>query len=43
MAMSHDVRFWHLRESPDRRKPPQIRWTVNEREKSEVFHRIRAC
>ncbi|GHD45175.1 hypothetical protein GCM10010317_019270 [Streptomyces mirabilis] len=37
MAMSHDVRFWDICERPDRRKPLQIRWTVNGREKSESF------
>ncbi|MEU4035646.1 hypothetical protein [Streptomyces collinus] len=35
--MSCNVRFWEIRERPDRRKPFQIRWTVNGREKSESF------
>ncbi|MEU9562256.1 hypothetical protein AB0D16_09465 [Streptomyces sp. NPDC048161] len=37
MAMSYNVRFWEMRERPDRRKSFQIRWTVNAREKSESF------
>lgn len=37
MAMSYDVKFWEIRERPDRRKPYQVRWTVNGREKSESF------
>lgn len=37
MAMSYNIRFWEIRERPDRRKPFQIRWTVNGREKSESF------
>ncbi|MFF8481858.1 integrase [Streptomyces antibioticus] len=37
MAMSYNVRFWEIRERPGRRKPFQIRWTVNGREKSESF------
>ncbi|MFI6728790.1 tyrosine-type recombinase/integrase [Streptomyces atratus] len=35
--MSYNVRFWDIRERPDRRKPYMVRWTVNGREKSESF------
>ncbi|MHB6911622.1 tyrosine-type recombinase/integrase [Streptomyces sp. DB-54] len=35
--MSYNVRFWGIRERPDRRKPFMVRWTVNGREKSESF------
>ncbi|MFI1508382.1 tyrosine-type recombinase/integrase [Streptomyces sp. NPDC020597] len=35
--MSYNVRFWDIRERPDRRKPFMVRWTVNGREKSESF------
>lgn len=37
MAMSYKVRFWDIRERPDRRKGFEVRWTVNGREKSESF------
>lgn len=37
MAMSYNVKFWEIRERTDRRKPYQVRWTVNGREKSESF------
>ncbi|MFT9471841.1 integrase [Streptomyces sp. 11-1-2] len=37
MAMSYNVRFWEIRERPDRGKPFQVRWTVSGREKSESF------
>ncbi|PIM66199.1 integrase [Streptomyces sp. JV178] len=37
MAMSYKVRFWEIRERPDRRKGFEVRWTVNGREKSESF------
>ncbi|WP_030572032.1 tyrosine-type recombinase/integrase [Streptomyces aureocirculatus] len=35
--MSYNVRFWDIRERPDRRKPFMVRWTVDGREKSESF------
>ncbi|ATL25579.1 tyrosine-type recombinase/integrase [Streptomyces formicae] len=35
--MSYNVRFWDIRERPDRRKPFMVRWTVEGREKSESF------
>lgn len=35
--MSYNVRFWDIRERPDRRKAFMVRWTVNGREKSESF------
>ncbi|MEV4937344.1 hypothetical protein [Streptomyces zaomyceticus] len=31
------VRFWDIRERPKRRKPFEVRWTVNGRERSESF------
>ncbi|MEV7565622.1 site-specific integrase [Streptomyces tanashiensis] len=37
MAMSYKVRFWDIRERPKRRKPLEVRWTVNGRERSESF------
>ncbi|WP_346346644.1 hypothetical protein [Streptomyces sp. SID161] len=37
MAMSYNIRFWEIRERPDRRKSFQSRWTVNGQEKSESF------
>ncbi|WP_307826847.1 hypothetical protein [Streptomyces pactum] len=37
MAMSYKVRFWEIRERPDRRKGFEVRWTVSGREKSESF------
>ncbi|WP_367669667.1 hypothetical protein [Streptomyces sp. DT2A-34] len=37
MAMSYRVRFWEIRERPDRRKGFEVRRTVNGREKSESF------
>ncbi|MFI8348538.1 hypothetical protein [Streptomyces sp. NPDC085596] len=37
MAMSYKVRFWDIRERPKRRKPFEVRWTVNGREQSESF------
>ncbi|MET9294418.1 hypothetical protein [Streptomyces sp. NPDC003077] len=37
MALSYHIRFWDIRERPDRRKPFQVRWTVNGREKAESF------
>ncbi|MFG2232232.1 tyrosine-type recombinase/integrase [Streptomyces sp. NPDC048723] len=37
MAMSYKVRFWDIRERPKRRKPFEVRWTVNGRERSESF------
>ncbi|MFF9768883.1 hypothetical protein ACF1GT_20125 [Streptomyces sp. NPDC014636] len=38
--MSYNVRFWDIRERPDRRKAFMVRWTVNGREKSESFMTI---
>ncbi|MFB6962181.1 hypothetical protein ACFCYB_35685 [Streptomyces sp. NPDC056309] len=35
--MSYKVRFWDIRERPDRRKGFEVRWTINGREKSESF------
>lgn len=35
--MSYKVRFWEIRERPDRRKGFEVRWTVNGFEKSESF------
>lgn len=35
--MSYHVRFWEIRERPERRKPFMVRWTVSGREKSESF------
>jgi integrase len=35
--MSYKVRFWEIRERPDRRKGFEVRWTVNGYEKSESF------
>ncbi|MFI5980519.1 tyrosine-type recombinase/integrase [Streptomyces sp. NPDC051555] len=35
--MSYNVRFWDIRERPERRKPFMVRWTVSGREKSESF------
>ncbi|KOG74991.1 MULTISPECIES: tyrosine-type recombinase/integrase [Streptomyces] len=35
--MSYHVRFWDIRERPDRRKPFEVRWTVSGRERSESF------
>ncbi|MFI5863671.1 integrase [Streptomyces sp. NPDC051546] len=35
--MSYNVRFWDIRERPERRKPFMVRWTVNTLEKSESF------
>ncbi|WP_405577879.1 tyrosine-type recombinase/integrase [Streptomyces sp. NBC_01190] len=35
--MSYNVRFWEIRERPERRMPYQVRWTVDGREKSESF------
>ncbi|MEU0836257.1 hypothetical protein [Streptomyces sp. NPDC005969] len=37
MAMSYKVRFWEIRERPDRRKGFEVRWTVSGREKSDSF------
>ncbi|MEU5328755.1 site-specific integrase [Streptomyces parvus] len=37
MVMSYKVRFWDIRERPKRRKPFEVRWTVNGRERSESF------
>ncbi|MCW8379841.1 tyrosine-type recombinase/integrase [Streptomyces justiciae] len=37
MAMSYKVRFWEIRERPDRRSSFEVRWTVNGRENSESF------
>ncbi|MEE4593662.1 hypothetical protein V2J94_17510 [Streptomyces sp. DSM 41524] len=37
MAMSYKVRFWEIRERPDRRKGFEVRWTVSGQEKSESF------
>ncbi|WP_276616980.1 hypothetical protein [Streptomyces sp. DASNCL29] len=37
MAMSYKVRFWEIREQPDRRKGFEVRWTVSGQEKSESF------
>ncbi|MEU1782046.1 integrase [Streptomyces abikoensis] len=37
MAMSYRVRFWDIRERPNRRRPFEVRWTVNGKEKSESF------
>ncbi|MEU6707330.1 tyrosine-type recombinase/integrase [Streptomyces wuyuanensis] len=37
MALSYNVRFWDIRERPDRRKPFMVRWTVSGLEKSESF------
>ncbi|MGW8454138.1 hypothetical protein ACWGLO_21885 [Streptomyces niveus] len=37
MAMSYKVRFWEIRERPDRRKGFEVRWTVGGREKSECY------
>ncbi|SPE48292.1 Site-specific recombinase XerC [Streptomyces netropsis] len=37
MAMSYRVRFWDIRERPSRRRPFEVRWKVNNREKSESF------
>lgn len=37
MAMSYKVRFWEIRERPDRLKGFEVRWTVSGREKSESF------
>ncbi|MFI2077941.1 tyrosine-type recombinase/integrase [Streptomyces triculaminicus] len=37
MAMSYRVRFWDIRERPNRRRPFEVRWTVSGREKSESF------
>ncbi|MFB7704635.1 tyrosine-type recombinase/integrase [Streptomyces niveus] len=37
MAMSYKVRFWEIRERPDRRKGFEVRWTVGGREKSESY------
>lgn len=37
MGLSYRVRFWDIRERPDRRTPFQVRWTVGSREKSESF------
>ncbi|MFF4407240.1 tyrosine-type recombinase/integrase [Streptomyces sp. NPDC001404] len=35
--MSYRVRFWDIRERANRRRPFEVRWTVNGREKSESF------
>ncbi|MGW7616877.1 hypothetical protein ACWGLG_13665 [Streptomyces antimycoticus] len=35
--MSYKVRFWEIRERPDRRKGFEVRWTVRGQEKSESF------
>ncbi len=37
MAMSYKVRFWEIRERPNRRKGFEVRWTVSGQEKSESF------
>lgn len=37
LTMSYHVRFWDIRERPNRRKAFQVRWTVSGLEKSESF------
>ncbi|MER5887263.1 tyrosine-type recombinase/integrase [Streptomyces sp. NPDC001941] len=37
MPTSYNVRFWDIRERPKRRKPFEVRWSVDGREGSESF------